>query len=86
PGDKRLTAYITTTPGAPTPTTHKLRTHLQHQLPDYMIPATNVTLDQLPHTPNGKVDTKAHPPPRKKPPPQTPTQKKPPKKKQKTQK
>ncbi|MFE7045865.1 amino acid adenylation domain-containing protein, partial [Streptomyces atratus] len=62
PGNKRLTAYITTTPGS-NPNSDELRTHLQHQLPDYMIPATYVTLDQLPLTPNGKVDTKALPPP-----------------------
>ncbi|WP_406501803.1 amino acid adenylation domain-containing protein [Streptomyces sp. NBC_01590] len=62
PGDKRLTAYITTTPGS-NPNSDELRTHLQHQLPNYMIPATYVTLDQLPLTPNGKVDTKALPAP-----------------------
>ncbi|WP_327173294.1 amino acid adenylation domain-containing protein [Streptomyces sp. NBC_01336] len=63
PGNKQLTAYITNTPGAPTPTSHELRTHLQQQLPDYMIPATYVTLDHLPLTPNGKIDTKALPAP-----------------------
>ncbi|WP_415940392.1 condensation domain-containing protein, partial [Streptomyces sp. 039-1] len=63
PGNKQLTAYITITPGTTTPTTHELRTHLQQQLPDYMIPATYVTLDQLPLTPNGKIDTKALPAP-----------------------
>ncbi|ROQ63162.1 amino acid adenylation domain-containing protein [Streptomyces sp. 840.1] len=63
PGDKRLTAYTTTTPGTTTPTTHQLRTHLHNQLPDYMIPATYITLDELPLTPNGKVDTKALPAP-----------------------
>ncbi|MFG2598974.1 amino acid adenylation domain-containing protein, partial [Streptomyces sp. NPDC048462] len=63
PGDKRLTAYITTTPGTTTPTTHQLRAHLQQQLPDHMIPATYVTLDQLPLTPNGKIDAKALPAP-----------------------
>ncbi|WP_393062391.1 amino acid adenylation domain-containing protein [Streptomyces sp. LN549] len=63
PGNKQLTAYITNTPGAPTPTSHELRTHLQQQLPDYMIPTTYVTLDHLPLTPNGKIDTKALPAP-----------------------
>ncbi|WP_299542626.1 AMP-binding enzyme, partial [uncultured Streptomyces sp.] len=63
PGDKRLTAYIVTNPDTPNPSTQELRTHLQQQLPDYMVPATYVTLEQLPLTPNGKVDTKALPAP-----------------------
>ncbi|MGW6217397.1 amino acid adenylation domain-containing protein [Streptomyces sp. NPDC055109] len=63
PGNKQLTAYVTITPGTTAPTTHELRSHLQEQLPDYMIPATYVTLDQLPLTPNGKIDTKALPAP-----------------------
>ncbi|MCX5103969.1 amino acid adenylation domain-containing protein [Streptomyces sp. NBC_00439] len=62
PGNKQLIAYIVATPDN-TPTTHQLRTHLQRQLPDYMVPSTYVTLDQLPLTPNGKVDTKALPAP-----------------------
>ncbi|MCX5164982.1 amino acid adenylation domain-containing protein [Streptomyces sp. NBC_00264] len=62
PGNKQLVAYIVATPDN-TPTTHQLRTHLQRQLPDYMVPSTYVTLDQLPLTPNGKVDTKALPAP-----------------------
>ncbi|MGW1194111.1 amino acid adenylation domain-containing protein, partial [Streptomyces sp. NPDC002559] len=62
PGNKQLVAYIVATPGT-TPTAHQLRTHLQQQLPDYMVPTTYVTLDQLPLTPNGKVDTKALPAP-----------------------
>ncbi|MDV9203188.1 AMP-binding enzyme, partial [Streptomyces sp. Wh19] len=62
PGNKQLIAYIVATPDI-TPTTHQLRTHLQQQLPDYMVPSTYLTLDQLPLTPNGKVDTKALPAP-----------------------
>ncbi|WP_280694905.1 alpha/beta fold hydrolase, partial [Kitasatospora sp. GAS204B] len=60
PGDKRLVAYLVSTN---TPTTTELRTHLQHHLPDYMIPTTYITLPHLPLTPNGKIDQKALPTP-----------------------
>ncbi|MBX7435607.1 AMP-binding protein, partial [Mycobacterium sp. Y57] len=58
PGDTRLIAYIT---GTADPTT--VRTALTHQLPPYMVPTTIITLDTLPLTINGKLDTTALPPP-----------------------
>ncbi|HSV66550.1 MAG TPA: amino acid adenylation domain-containing protein, partial [Mycobacteriales bacterium] len=62
-GRKRLTAYIVPAPGAPSPDSAELRHHLGGLLPDYMIPAAFVTLDQLPLSRNGKVDRRALPAP-----------------------
>ncbi len=60
PGDQRLVGYITT--GRPVDT-DKVHRHLRGQLPDYMVPAHLVVLDQFPRTPNGKLDTAQLPPP-----------------------
>ena len=46
----------------PVPTTSALRTALAVRLPDYMIPVRFIMVDQLPMTPNGKIDRKALPP------------------------
>ncbi|MBF0099846.1 MAG: amino acid adenylation domain-containing protein [Desulfobacterales bacterium] len=42
----------------------KLRNFLKRKLPDYMIPATFVFLDQLPLTPSGKLNRRVLPPPK----------------------
>jgi amino acid adenylation domain-containing protein len=52
---KRLTAYVTSR-GESTPTAIELREFLKGSLPDYMIPAMFVKLDELPLTANGKFD------------------------------
>jgi thioesterase domain-containing protein/acyl carrier protein len=41
----------------------RLREHLSRRLPDYMIPSYVMYLEQMPLTPNGKLDRQALPPP-----------------------
>ena len=59
-GDMQLLAYVV--PAAqPGPSISGLRGFLQEKLPDYMIPSAFVMLEQMPLTPNGKVDRSALP-------------------------
>jgi acyl carrier protein len=64
PGDTRLIGYV-----VPVPQSHltlsALRAFLRARLPDYMVPATFVSLEKLPLTPNGKVDRLSLPAPDK---------------------
>jgi amino acid adenylation domain-containing protein len=60
--DRRLVAYCILHHGF-LPDFHALRSFLQTQLPDYMVPAAFVVLDALPLTANGKVDRQALPAP-----------------------
>lgn len=53
-----LCAYVVTSDAV---TTAQLRYHLAKTLPDYMVPAVYVELDQMPLSPNGKVDRKSLP-------------------------
>ncbi|MBJ7312355.1 non-ribosomal peptide synthase/polyketide synthase [Rugamonas sp. CCM 8940] len=59
PGDKRLVAYLTGTPGSAA----ELRGELGRHLAEYMLPLAFVTLERLPLTPNGKIDRQALPAP-----------------------
>ena len=51
PGDQRLVAYFVGSAAA-----ENLRQELEQALPDYMVPAAFVALEQLPVTANGKLD------------------------------
>ncbi|MDP7042004.1 MAG: phosphopantetheine-binding protein, partial [Gammaproteobacteria bacterium] len=62
PGDQRLVGYMTAVEGFE-PDTQELSAYLRQSLPDYMVPATYMRLEQIPLTPNGKVDRKQLPVP-----------------------
>lgn len=61
-GDKRLVAYIVLKPDT-SPAVNAIRRTLQHDLPDFMLPTAWVFLDEMPLTPNGKVNRLALPAP-----------------------
>jgi amino acid adenylation domain-containing protein len=59
PDDKRLRAYIVPRPNAPG--LDDLKGYLRRRLPQYMIPGSFVTVEELPLTPSGKVNRRALP-------------------------
>ncbi|WP_193200007.1 non-ribosomal peptide synthetase, partial [Nostoc sp. MG11] len=61
-GSPRLVAYYVTDQERSL-TTEELRQFLAATLPDYMLPAAYVRLEQLPLAPNGKIDRRALPNP-----------------------
>jgi amino acid adenylation domain-containing protein len=62
PGEKRLVAYMALVPGEEV-TASALHDALAASLPDYMIPAIFVLLEEIPVNPNGKIDRTAIPAP-----------------------
>jgi amino acid adenylation domain-containing protein/non-ribosomal peptide synthase protein (TIGR01720 family) len=64
-GQQRLVAYVIPhqAPDKAALAMNALRGFLQERLPDYMIPTAFVLLDQMPLTPNGKVDRRSLPAP-----------------------
>ncbi|MFJ4145435.1 amino acid adenylation domain-containing protein, partial [Pseudomonas sp. NPDC089734] len=65
PAGKQLVAYLVPAEGAQSPDAlrDELKAHLRAGLPDYMVPSHFVWLEQMPLTPNGKLDRKALPKP-----------------------
>jgi len=61
-GDQRLVAYVVPRAGA-APDPGAIQARLAAVLPSYMVPSAIVVLDQLPTTPNGKLDRQALPAP-----------------------
>ncbi len=62
PGEKRLVAYIVLEEGTRVSTTD-LRNYLKDKLPEYMVPAALVVMEQMPVNAVGKIDRNALPAP-----------------------
>jgi amino acid adenylation domain-containing protein len=60
-GDNRLVAYLVRTAQGPHKNISEIRSRLQRDLPDFMLPTAWVFLDKMPLSPNGKLDRKALP-------------------------
>jgi nonribosomal peptide synthetase DhbF len=62
-GEARLLGYAVAREGIGRPSGPELRDWLRGRLPEHMVPAAVVVLDELPRTPTGKTDRRALPEP-----------------------
>ncbi len=62
-GEARLLGYAAAREGAERPSGRELRDWLRGRLPEHMVPADVMVLDELPLTPTGKTDRRALPEP-----------------------
>jgi acyl carrier protein len=62
-GANSLCAYVVGAAAGDKPDTTELRDYLLRELPDYMVPSYFMVLDEIPLTPNRKVDRRALPSP-----------------------
>ena len=62
-GESQLVAYVLPKKNALAPTTNELQKHVLNSLPDHMVPPIFVRLNDLPLSPNGKLDLKLLPQP-----------------------
>ncbi len=62
PGNKLLAAYLVASASNP-PAVSALKGYLKERLPEYMVPSAFVYLDQMPLTPNAKINRRALPAP-----------------------
>ncbi len=63
PGIKRLAAYLVAASSEVEVDVDTVREHLKTSLPEFMVPAVFMVMDELPLSPNGKIDRKALPVP-----------------------
>ncbi|PPK63149.1 non-ribosomal peptide synthetase [Actinokineospora auranticolor] len=63
-GDRQLVGYLVAEPGAALDVP-AVRRFLENRLPGYMVPPVLMVIDEIPVSPNGKVDREALPDPRR---------------------
>jgi len=61
-GNRRIAAYVIPRHGS-APDIGDLRMHMKQKLPEYMVPAIFIFLEQFPETPSGKIDRLRFPQP-----------------------
>ncbi len=60
-GSQRLVGYVVTSEGASA--IEEIKSALRRALPDYMVPSEILALEEMPRTPNGKIDRRRLPEP-----------------------